>query len=324
MIGDFNTMLKGLADKNTEKEKETKVQTDMWLSQHLQKKDETTIDAFFEYIRTETEKSQSGSVLSIGAMNAFGIFAHSIRQDERLKEKYIPAILETLIQSYFQNDANPKTKKIITSNLLSVIMIAQYLVFPKMQKIMEILFRMKKDQTPEMITFSNKLDECLYPIIKNDAYKDKYKNIDIVACLKFMCTNFKLDISKINLWLLAWFNVFLSIDKLDLVRYMGCFFKQVQNNIREVITKVGQSVNEVNLTLEKFLKDLRHELLKKPYIKSRRFCIAILRNLTESCDPKSNKRKLLEVFKWIHDILSVQLSPDIASNVIFISGQRRG
>lgn len=47
----------------------------------------------------------------------------------------------------------------------------------------------------------------------------------MAGCLRFMCTNFKLDISKINLWLLAYFNVFLSIDRLDLVRYMPVFFK---------------------------------------------------------------------------------------------------
>lgn len=51
------------------------------------------------------------------------------------------------------------------------------------------------------------------------------KTIDIVACLKFMCTIFKLDNSKINHWLLAWFNVLLSIDKLDLIKFMPFFFK---------------------------------------------------------------------------------------------------
>jgi len=47
----------------------------------------------------------------------------------------------------------------------------------------------------------------------------------MIACLKFICTIFKLDISKINLWLLSWFNVLLSIDKLDLIRYMPSFLK---------------------------------------------------------------------------------------------------
>ena len=151
--------------------------------------------------------------------------------DDRLKEKYLPIILDTLITSYFQSDTTQK-KKVVSSNLLSVIMIAQHLIFPLLQRIMEVLFRMKKDSTPEMVTFSTKMDECINPIIKNDVFrvrfgltKDKYTNIDLVACLKFMCTNFKLDISKINLWLLGYFNVFLSIDKLDLVQFMPCFFK---------------------------------------------------------------------------------------------------
>lgn len=56
-------------------------------------------------------------------------------------------------------------------------------------------------------------------------FQEKYKYIDVVACLKFICTIFKLDIAKINLWLLSWFNVLLSIDKLDLVGYLPSFLK---------------------------------------------------------------------------------------------------
>lgn len=82
---------------------------------------------------------------------------------------------------------------------------------------------------------------------------------------------------------------------------------------RELITKVGQSVSEVNLSLEKFLQVLRIELQKKPYIKSRKFCITILRHLRDSCDPNSNKRKLLEVFRWMLDILAFQLTPEMSS-----------
>jgi hypothetical protein len=47
----------------------------------------------------------------------------------------------------------------------------------------------------------------------------------MMSCLKFMCTSFKLDISRINMWLLDWFNVFLSIDRLDLVKYLPSFFR---------------------------------------------------------------------------------------------------
>lgn len=52
-----------------------------------------------------------------------------------------------------------------------MILIGQHLIYPKMPRLLEVLFRMKKDQTQEMVTFSNKLDEAIYPIIKNDAYK---------------------------------------------------------------------------------------------------------------------------------------------------------
>lgn len=55
---------------------------------------------------------------------------------------------------------------------------------------------------------------------------------------------------------------------------------------------------------------------KKPYINSREFCVAVLSNLTECCDPHCNKRKLLEVFKWLNLILTVQLSPQLANKQI--------
>lgn len=108
MIPEFNNLIKGLADKNTEKEKESKIQCDTWITQQMQKKDEPTIDAFFEYIRTQSEQMQQAPSLALGALNAFGIFAHSIKSDEKLREKYVPSILETLIQSYFNNEANSR------------------------------------------------------------------------------------------------------------------------------------------------------------------------------------------------------------------------
>lgn len=58
----------------------------------------------------------------------------------------------------------------ISSNLLSVIMVGQYLIFPKMASLLDILFRMKKDQESEIVTFSSKIDEAIYPIVKNDVY----------------------------------------------------------------------------------------------------------------------------------------------------------
>lgn len=76
---------------------------------------------------------------------------------------------------------------------------------------------------------------------------------------------------------------------------------------------MGHSSTEVNVSLEKYLQLLRSELTKKSYIKSRKFCISVLKDLTESCDPKSNKKKLMEVFKWMLEILTVQLDPEIGS-----------
>lgn len=70
------------------------------------------------------------------------------------------------------------------------------------------------------------------------------------------------------------------------------------------------------MSLEKFLQLLRSELAKRSYIKSRKFCVTVLKDLTESSDPKSNKKKLMEVFKWMLEILTVQLNPEISSRLV--------
>lgn len=114
MATEFNKIIKDLADKNTEKEKETKVQCDSWITLQMQKKDDQIIDSFFEYIRTQASQSPSGSSLSQGAINAFGIFAHSIKGDDKFKEKYIPIILDTLIECYFLNDSNVRVEFILS------------------------------------------------------------------------------------------------------------------------------------------------------------------------------------------------------------------
>jgi hypothetical protein len=112
MIPEFNNLIKGLADKNTEKEKESKIMCDTWITQQLQKKDESSIDAFFEYIRSNSDQPQpqQATTLSLGALNAYGIFAHSIKSDDKLRDKYVPSILDTLIQSYFNNEANSRVR----------------------------------------------------------------------------------------------------------------------------------------------------------------------------------------------------------------------
>ena len=50
-------------------------------------------------------------------------------------------------------------------------MIGQWLIYSKLPKLLEVLFRMKKDTTNDMVTFTTKIDEALYPIIKNDTYR---------------------------------------------------------------------------------------------------------------------------------------------------------
>ena len=106
MQSEFTKMIKDLADKNTEKEKDTKIGCDTWITQQMQKKDDQAIDAFFQYIRAQASQSTTGNALSLGAINAFGIFAYSIKSDEKLKEKYIDIIFDALIECYLLNDSN--------------------------------------------------------------------------------------------------------------------------------------------------------------------------------------------------------------------------
>jgi hypothetical protein len=69
---------------------------------------------------------------------------------------------------------------------------------------------------------------------------------------------------------------------------------------------VGKQKNEVNRSIEKFLGDLREDFKHSNYITSRSFCIKILRSLTEIFTVEPNRRKLLEIFSWVYDILVVQ------------------
>lgn len=69
---------------------------------------------------------------------------------------------------------------------------------------------------------------------------------------------------------------------------------------------VGKQKNPVNRAVEKFLNDLRSEFKQSCYIESRSFCIKILKSLTQIFSIEPNRKKLLEIFKWIYDILNVQ------------------
>ena len=126
-------------------------------------------------------------------------------------------------------------------------------------------------------------------------------DIDIAGCLSFMCRNIRLDKENIKTWILSWFNILLTIPQLDLTQNLPIFFK-------EIISMVGHQKNEVNRSVEKFLSDLRSDFKGSEYIKSRSFCIKILRSLTEIFSVDQNRKKLLEIFKWIYDILEVQFN----------------
>lgn len=106
MTEEFIHIVKGLsADKNTEKEKEMKMKCDSWISEQLKTPAGlTNIENFFQYISKESDPLSQSHTPAHGALNAFGIFAHSIKSNEELKEKYIPVILDILIQNYCRSD----------------------------------------------------------------------------------------------------------------------------------------------------------------------------------------------------------------------------
>lgn len=195
---------------------------------------------------------------------------------------------------------------ITASNLLTVIIIAQYLIFPKLHKILELLYKMKSGFAMDISTFSNSLEEHIFPIIKNDTYSEKYITIDLKECVRFMCSTKqgKYDI-KLT-WVLSWFNMMLSVEKLDLVRVVPYFTK-------EIVEKVGTLDKEFeNKAVEKFLHDLRYQVVRKNHIRNLNFATVLLKNLMDSYIPeKSNRKHLYEVLKWMLDILSIQLSDNV-------------
>ena len=71
---------------------------------------------------------------------------------------------------------------------------------------------------------------------------------------------------------------------------------------------VGSQKNEINRAVEKFLADLKSSFKNSTYIKSRSFCLKILTSTTQLFRLEFNRRRHLEIFRWIHDILLVQFS----------------
>lgn len=66
---------------------------------------------------------------------------------------------------------------------------------------------------------------------------------------------------------------------------------------------IGGQNNEINRAVEKFLTDIRAVFRFSGFIKSRQFCVKILSSIIELFKLESKKRRSLELFKWVQDIL---------------------
>src|SRR3990167_5068853 len=113
----FSKMLKGLGSNNNEKETDTKKQCDIWISQTMSKQHLKDVAAFFEYVKAQIPaKYEAPTTSLLGAVNAFGIFVHSIKDHERLKEKYIPLVLDKLVECYFIYESDSKVSPLNDSD----------------------------------------------------------------------------------------------------------------------------------------------------------------------------------------------------------------
>lgn len=182
---------------------------------------------------------------------------------------------------------------------MNVAKVSNYLIAPCLHNLLEIIFVMLKDIDKDVNQSGEEFDKLVKSILKNMG--EEVLNIDIKTCLSFMCKNIELGKPVIKAWILSWFNILLTIDELNLIQSLPTFYK-------DILTMVGNQKNEVNRAVEKFLGDLRSNFENSNYIKDRSFCIQILSSITQLFKLEFNRRRFLEIFKWIYAILKVQFS----------------
>src|SRR3990167_7747421 len=310
----FSKMLKGLGSGNLEKESEQKKQCDMWVTQQLAKKEETLLNNFVGFLQTQNVLSKSEGSLDhatlAGTASAFGVFADSIRGDDRLKERYLPVALEKLIDIYLSvenatkenEESGIKLRLRIAANLRTIIMVAQHLIFPKMSRILELLHKMKRDSKNDIQALSTQIEENIYPILKHPNSQQYLGTFEVVECITTLCAASEYDETKNITWVINWFNTLLTIETLDLARYIPRFLKYIVKRVNE------KNSDRHKGNLGPFLHELREVMLKKGFVQQRKYSLYLLKSLRECTDPYANKKKNIEVFRWFYDILSRLLS----------------
>ena len=133
--------------------------------------------------------------------------------------------------------------------LLNVVSISNGIITECLQNLLEIVFVMLKDTDHEILKGAEKLDSQLKSIIKN-VKNEKVAELDLPACLHFICMNLEFGKGEIKSWIVSWLNILLTIDKIDLTANIPIF-------LREIINLIGKEGNEVSRSIEKFLNDAR-------------------------------------------------------------------
>jgi len=118
--------------------------------------------------------------------------------------------------------------------------------------------------------------------------------------LNFICTGLSSGKTEIKTWKISWLNILLQIKPEGLVENIKLFYN-------DIIALVGKEGTEVVKSVERFLAQLRTEFTSSNFIHSKQFCIDLMKTLTQIFGTEPNRRRTLEIFKWVHVILEVQL-----------------
>lgn len=186
--------------------------------------------------------------------------------------------------------------------LLNVVRISDDHITGCLENLLEIIYLMLKDIDTEIVRGAEKLDGLLKIVIKD--IEDQIYSLDLMACLDFICSHLETGKREIKSWNISWISIFLTLDKIDLIQNSHIFLKVI-------INLMGKESNEVVKSAEKFMNDARTKFRQSKYIKNKDFCIRMLKILVTIFDEEPHLRKKIETFKWIQDILDVQLNTPI-------------
>lgn len=237
-------------------------------------------------------------------LHAMTAFSMGLQDTGKYQQRFIDQIMDTLLKS-FDGTENIKTRKMIATNMISVVKYSGSFSNGKLSGFLVSVSKMlREEKDSELQDYGRRLNLELIENIKSYSDNIDLDQLNLRDCIKLQIKQIKNDSKHLGNWVIGWFNLFITIEKIEFLKDLNLF-------LRDQIILLGDSNNEVYLALENCLKDLKTKFLASEYKHGRHFCMELLMSLTAMFDDHPNKVKQLEAFQWIYHILNSQLTTNI-------------